>query len=189
VAFRFNLAPDLCDGSVGRYEERGALDAHDFLAVHVLFLEDVEEFGYFFVGVGKQSVREFVLFLELLLRFGCIRRDAEYGESGADEFCVLIAESAGFDGAAGGVGPGIEEEHDGFTLEGGESDWLSVFVGQSEVGSELVDVHEQISIPQSDAGRHADNGDCGVFVFITGTIQGSAAGEKDSAGDWRAGDF
>ncbi len=30
-----------------------------------------------------------------------------------------------------------------------ERDWLSVFVGQSEVGSFLIDVHDQVSIPQN----------------------------------------
>ena len=80
------------------------------------------------------------------------------------ELPVLVAESAGLDGAAGSVGPGIKEEHDGFTLEGGESDRLSVLVGQGEVGSFLVDVHDYVSIPQMEAGRHAGGGGGGAFA-------------------------
>lgn len=47
----------------------------------------------------------------------------------------MVAEAAGLYGASGSVGAGVEEERYGFTLQGGESDGLSVFVGQCEVGS------------------------------------------------------
>ncbi len=100
----------------------------------------------------------------------------------------MVAESAGLDGASGSVGTGVEEEHDGFTLEGGERDWISVFVGQSEVGSFLVDVHDHVSIPQNEAGRHAGDGDGGDFVRIAGTVPGAAAGEEYSARGGGAGD-
>ncbi len=70
VAFGFNLAPDLGDGAVGGDEEGGALNAHDFFAVHVLFLEDAEELSDIFIGVGEEGVGERIFFLELLLRFG-----------------------------------------------------------------------------------------------------------------------
>ena len=56
VAFRFNLAPDVGDSTVWGDEEGGALNAHDFFAVHVLLLEDIKEFGNVLFGVGKESV-------------------------------------------------------------------------------------------------------------------------------------
>lgn len=109
VAFRFNLSPDVGDGSVGGDEKRGALDAHHLLTVHILFLEHVEELGDLFVGISEQGVRERVFFLELLLRLRSIRGDAEDGESGAGELAVMVAEAAGLGSAAGGIGARVEE--------------------------------------------------------------------------------
>ena len=83
VAFGLYLAPDVADGAVGGDEEGGALDAHDFFAVHVLFLEDAVEGGDFFFGVGQEGVGQAEFFLELLLRLGSVRGDAEDGEAGA----------------------------------------------------------------------------------------------------------
>ena len=85
MALGFNLAPDVSDDAVGRDEKSGALDAQDLFPVHVFLFEDIIEFGDISIGVGQQWVGERELFLELLLRFGCIRGDAQDGESGADE--------------------------------------------------------------------------------------------------------
>jgi len=46
----------------------------------------------------------------------------------------VIAEFAGFGGAAGRVGLGVEVEDDGFALEGGELEGVAGFVGEFEVG-------------------------------------------------------
>ena len=78
---------------------------------------------------ASRGVGELEFFLELLLRLGGIRGDAEDGESGTGELAVIVAESAGLGGAAGGIGARVKEQDNGFTLKRGERDRLSVFVG------------------------------------------------------------
>ncbi len=45
----------------------------------------------------------------------------------------MVAKAAGFDGAAGGVGLGVEEEDDGLAGEVREADGVAVLIGQGEV--------------------------------------------------------
>ena len=58
--------------ALGIDQKRGALDAHHFLAVHVLLFQHVEGLGHFLVGVGEQGEGQLVPFLEALLCFGRI---------------------------------------------------------------------------------------------------------------------
>src|SRR6185312_16076189 len=70
---------------------------------------------------------------ELLLRFGRVARDTEDDDALVFELLELrkvVAKLAGLDGAAGGVGLGVEEEHDGFALEVRERDGVAVLVGR-----------------------------------------------------------
>ena len=53
VALGFNLAEDVHDLSLRRNQVRRALNAFNFLAVHVLLFEDAERVGDLFVGVGE----------------------------------------------------------------------------------------------------------------------------------------
>jgi hypothetical protein len=52
VAVGFDLVEDVGDFAVGPDEECGALDAHDLLPVHILFLDDAEGVANFLVNVG-----------------------------------------------------------------------------------------------------------------------------------------
>ncbi len=51
MAFGFYFGKDLEEGLVGAYDEGGAFDADDFLAVHVLFLEYSKLIADFFVYI------------------------------------------------------------------------------------------------------------------------------------------
>ena len=52
-----------------------------------------------------------------------------------------VAEAAGLDGAAGGVGAGVEEEDDGVAFEVGEGDFFAVLVLEGEVFDFVADLH------------------------------------------------
>ena len=120
-------------------EEGGALDAFDDLAVHVLGLDEVEAVDELHVGVGEEVVGEVVLGLELLLVLDGVAGDAEDGDAGLLELGEDVAEAAGLDGAAGGVGAGVEEEDYGGGLEVGEGDGVAVLVVEGEVFDGVVD--------------------------------------------------
>ena len=95
---------------IGADEVGGALDALDELSVHVLGLDEVVAVDQLHVGVGEEVVGEVVLELELLLVLDGVAGDAEDGDAGFFEFGEDVAEAAGLDGAAGGVGARVEEE-------------------------------------------------------------------------------
>ena len=73
-------------------------------------LTEVEAVDELHVGVGEEVVGEVVLVFELLLVFDGVAGDAEDGDAGLLEFFEGVAEAAGLDGAAGGVGARVEEE-------------------------------------------------------------------------------
>ena len=75
-----------------------------------------------------------VLRLELGLGFFGVRGDADDDGVLGGEGGGVVAEFAGFGGAAGGVGLGVEVEDDGFALEGGEFEGVAGFVGEFEIG-------------------------------------------------------
>jgi hypothetical protein len=142
VAFGFDFGEDFDEGLVGADEERRPLDADDFLAVHVLFLENPKLFADFFVYICKEWIRQVVLGLEFGLGFGRVAGDAEDDGSGVLELFEGVAEAAGFDGAAGGIGPGIEEEDNGLAGEVAEMHGLILVVLNGEVGNFLVKFHK-----------------------------------------------
>src|SRR5450755_5044292 len=145
VSFGFHFFEDVLDFAVGADDKGGPGYAPDFLAVHILFLHHAEGFGDFLVGVGEQGEGECEFVLEFLLRFGRVGGDAEQHGAGLLHLLVRVAEFAGFDGASGRVGPGIEVEDYGLAAQGLQRDFFSVLVLQSEVGSLIIDVHGSFS--------------------------------------------
>lgn len=79
---RLYLFEDVLDLAVRADYERGSSDSHDFLAVHVLFLQNAEGDGDFFVGIGQQSERQGFLVSEFFLRRGLIRGYAKQHGAG-----------------------------------------------------------------------------------------------------------
>ena len=134
VAFWFDFGEDLQELLVGADYECCAFDAHDFLAVHVLFLEDTKLIDDFFVYICQERVGEIVFFLELALGFDGVAGDAEDDGSGGLQFFEGVAEAAGLDGTARGVGFGVKEEYDGLSGEVGEIDGVVLVVLECKVG-------------------------------------------------------
>ena len=67
---------------VGADQERGPLDAHDLLAVHVLFLQHAKLIADFLVYISKERVRQVVLGAEFGLGRGRVAADAEHNRPG-----------------------------------------------------------------------------------------------------------
>src|SRR5277367_2447679 len=141
VAFGLYFGEDAEEALVGADEEGGPLDADDFLAVHVLFLEHIKLFADFFVYICKEWIRQVILFLEFLLRPGRVAGDAENDGSGSLELLEGVTEAAGFDGASGRVGSGVKEQDNGLAGKVLEVHSIFLVVLQREVGNFLVEFH------------------------------------------------
>ena len=76
------LFEDVLDLAVGADDERGAGNAHHLLAIHVLFLQNAEGDGDFFVGIGQQGERQGFLVGEFSLCRGLIRGYAKQHGAG-----------------------------------------------------------------------------------------------------------
>src|ERR1700758_1197541 len=107
VPLRLYFGKDFQQFLVGPNEEGGPLNADHLLAVHILLLENIKLFADYFVYICKEGVGQVVLLFKLLLRLGRVARDTK--NNGACLLYLLedVAETAGFDGATGSVGPGI----------------------------------------------------------------------------------
>ena len=55
MSFRFHLVVNFLNPARGIDHEGGALDAHHFPAVQILFLVDAVGFGGCFLGIGKED--------------------------------------------------------------------------------------------------------------------------------------
>src|SRR5580658_1076973 len=77
MALSLYFGKDMLDLAIRSDDERGSDDAHDFLAIHVLFLEHAEGIGDFLVRIRQQRERQLEFLLELLLRLGRVGRDAK----------------------------------------------------------------------------------------------------------------
>src|SRR5277367_3067866 len=89
-------------------QEGGALDAHVLFPIHALLFPDAVVFGSFVLCVGKQSKRQIEFAFELGLGRGLVGRNAHDHGVFLGELFGLIAELAGFLGAAWCVGLGVE---------------------------------------------------------------------------------
>jgi hypothetical protein len=145
VAFRSDLFKDVDEALVGADEVGGAFDSFDELAVHVLGLDEVVAVDEQHVGVGEEIVGEIVFVLEFLLVFDSVAGDAENDDARLLELLESVAEAAGFDGAAGGVGARVEEEDYGLAFEVGEGDFFAILILKGEVFYFVVDLHGVLS--------------------------------------------
>lgn len=150
MAFGFHLAESLLQLSIRADHERAPLDAHHLLAVHVLFLPDFESLGDFLFGIGEQCEVQFVFVREFLLRFGFIRRDAQYDCAGFLELLVVVTKLGRFNRSTGRIGLGKEIEDHGFALEILQRHLLAVLVEQSEVGRFIIGIHAGCSSQEED---------------------------------------
>jgi hypothetical protein len=151
MPFRLYFGEDFQQLLIGPDEECGALNTLHFLAVHVLFLENVKLFAHCFVYICKEGVGQVVLFFEFLLCLGGVPGNAQ--NDGARLLYLLedITKAAGFDGATGGVGPGIEKKHHWFAGIVLQVYGFIFFGLKSEVGDFVVHLHEESPSPKRDA--------------------------------------
>ena len=129
MAFRLHLVEDVGDLAIRADDEGSALDAHHYLAIHILFLHDAEGAGNLLIFVGQQGIGQIVFFLELLLPLRGVGGDTQNDRPGLLQLTVCVAEPARFNGSTRGVGLGIEEEDDGFAAQGFERQHVAVLVG------------------------------------------------------------
>ena len=90
-----HLRIHLGDVAVFVDQERGALDAPVFFAVHVLFLPDAVLLADRVLFVGEQDERQLVFRDELLMLLHRVRRDAEDHGVRVRKRRMQIAEAAG----------------------------------------------------------------------------------------------
>src|SRR3984957_20208328 len=151
VPLRLYLGKDFEQLLIGPDEKCGPLNPYCFLAIHVLFLENIKLFADYFVYICKEGVRQVVLLLEFLLRLGCVARDTQNDSPGLLYLLEYITKAAGFDGAAGSVSPGIEEKHNRLAAEILQVHGFVFFGLQREVSNFVVHLHEKSPSAKRDA--------------------------------------
>ncbi len=111
VAIWFHVFKDLKDLATGADQESGPRDPHHLLAIHIFFFDHAVSIADSLVFIGKQGIRQFVFFLELLLFGGVISRYPQDRHPGFLQLCECVAEPARFYGSTRGIGFGVEEQH------------------------------------------------------------------------------
>ena len=133
MACGFYFFEDVDEVLVGADEIGGSLYAIDQFAVHVFGLDEIVAVDQDHVWIRQEIVGKVVLVFEFLLGFDGVAGDAEDYDAFLLELFEGVAEAGGLDGAAGGVGTGIEEEDYGGAFEVGEGDVFAVLVLEGEV--------------------------------------------------------
>ena len=114
-------------------DEGAALDAADFLPVHVLHLHDAELLADRLVGVRQQLERELHLCLETLVRLDRVARDAVDVDPRFLEVLEGVAEIGALLGAARGVVAGVEVQDQLVAALVGESEGVAAGRGKAEI--------------------------------------------------------
>jgi hypothetical protein len=153
VALRLYFRKNLQQFLIRTNEERGPLNPNHFLAIHILFLENVKLFADYFVYICKEGVGQVVLFFEFFLRLGRIARDTQNDGPGLLYLLKYVAKATGFDGAAGSVCLGIEEKHDWFAGKIFQVHGLVLFGLKREISNFVVYFHEKDPSTKRDAMR------------------------------------
>jgi hypothetical protein len=129
-----HIAPDLCDQAVGADQNRRPNDSHEVPAVHRFFAPGTIRLEHLVLLIRDQRNRKLVLGGKRLLCLYGVRGDAEHLGSCVGKVALEAGEIDGFPGAAGGIGAGIEEQHQLFTRMIGQRDIAAAIAGQAEGG-------------------------------------------------------
>ena len=111
MPFRLHVIEDVCDFSLRIDDESRTRDSFHLFPIHVFFFDYAESFTDFLVGVGQQLVGQAVLILKLFLGLRRVGRDPEDYGAGFLQLFVSVAEPARFNGSAGSVRLGKEEQN------------------------------------------------------------------------------
>ena len=141
MAIGLYLFEDMLDFTAPSDNERGAGDAHDLLAVHVLFLQNAKGLRDLPVNVGEQGERQTLLIGKFSLPIGGVGGDAKQHGAGLLNLFIGVAEPASFYGSTRGAGAGKKEQDHGFSAQIFQGERFSVLVRQSEVGGFIINFH------------------------------------------------
>src|SRR5688572_4985213 len=133
VALDLHRAPFARELAGGVEQERAAVHAHVFLAVHALFADHVERLAGGAFGVGKEREGEAELGDEIIVAAHAVLGDAQDLDAGFLELGIQVAEVLAFLRAAGSVVLGIEVDNELLALEGGQLHLLVAGGRQGEV--------------------------------------------------------
>lgn len=114
---RFHLVEYLGNEAVFVYHHRSAVHAVEEFAVQRFRSPDSIRLEDGFVCIGQQRERELVFGLELEVGCRAVGTDAEHLEAVQAQHIVVVAQVAGFCGAAGRVVFGIKKEDELFASE------------------------------------------------------------------------
>ena len=117
MSLRFDLRENFHDTAVFADNERGPLDAHHFLSVHILLFQDVVRYCRFLIHVAEKRERQIVLGFESCLSRRRVGRNADYCRAFFAELLDRVTKLVSFGGSAGCVGTRKEIQHHLLTLE------------------------------------------------------------------------
>ena len=143
VPLRLHFGEDLQQLPIRPDEECGPLNPNHFLAVHILFLENIKLFADCFVYICKEGVGQAVLLFEFFLRLRRVTRDTQNDGPGLLYLLKYVAKATCFDGAARRVGLGIEEKHNRFAGEVFQVYGFVFFGLKREISNFVVHFHEK----------------------------------------------
>src|SRR5215469_15126721 len=140
-----DLLENMLDFSVRPDDEGCAGDTHHLLAIHVLLFQNSKGDSDLLVGISQQREGQLLVFLEFLLRFGSIRRDAKQHGARLLNLFICVAEPASLYGSTWGIRPRIKKQNNGFAAQAVEGYLRTVLVLQSKVGGFIIDFHANCS--------------------------------------------
>lgn len=117
VAFGLHFLEDVLDLAFGTDQEGRSRDPHDFLAVHVLFFDDIIGITNLLLGVSQQGVGQVIFLLKFLLLLRGVGGDAEDYGTRLLNFFVCVTKLGRLNRSTRSVGFGIKEQDDGFAAK------------------------------------------------------------------------
>ena len=111
MACDFDFAPFFEQFTVGIQHKSGALYAHHFFAIHILFFDDIKLRAHGFFFVGEQGEIQFLFADKVLVRLHAVARNANHGITRGFEGIYAVAKTLRFGGAARGGVFGVEIHH------------------------------------------------------------------------------
>ena len=100
MAGHFDFAPFFEQFTVGINDKSGALYAHHFFAIHILFFDDIKLLAHGFFFVGEQGEIQFLFADKVLVRLHAVARNADHGITCGFEGGDAVTKALGFGGAA-----------------------------------------------------------------------------------------
>ena len=137
VSFHVHFGKDFLYIAVAADHERGPVNAGDFVAVEVLFLQHTVGFGDLALHVAQKGKRQPVFLLEFFLDAGSIGAHAKHRHTELLKLWEGIAEPASLRDSARRIGPGKEIQHERLALKILQANRLVLLIGQFKIRGRL----------------------------------------------------